>query len=65
MTKGGFKLEQGGENESPLLTESELVTSNKHADDTHAATPRPLMGAMSQEISHLFLPSEDKRVKES
>lgn len=45
------------------LSKPEPVTSKKHAAYTHAATPRPLMEARSQEISHLFLPSEDKRVK--
>lgn len=46
------------------VNQTEPVRSKKHAADTHAATPRPLMEARSQEISHLFLPSDDKRVKE-
>lgn len=68
MTKGGFKLEQGFPKPNVRVnlcwkSEPEPVTSNKHADDTPAAIPRPLIGAMSQESSHLFLPSEDKWVK--
>ena len=43
-------------------SDPEPVTSNIPAGDSRAATPRPLMGAMFQESSHLFLP-EDKLVK--
>lgn len=43
-------------------SDPEPVTSNIHADDSRAATPRPLMGTMVQESSHLFLP-EDKLAK--